>query len=80
MKWTEEAEQAISRVPFFVRRRVRKRVEEEAQQSGSQIVTIEHVRDCQKKFLKNMDERSQRLSGGDLFWARWLSKSGNSGG
>lgn len=55
MKWTGEAEQAISRVPFFVRRRVRKRVEGEARQSGSRIVTIEHVRDCQKKFLKNMD-------------------------
>ena len=55
MKWTEEADQAIRRVPFFVRRRVRKRVEEEAQQSGSRKVTIEHVTDCQKKFLKNMD-------------------------
>jgi anaerobic sulfite reductase subunit C len=55
MKWTGEAEQAISSVPFFVRRRVRKRVEEEAQQNGSRIVTIEHVRHSQKKFLKNMD-------------------------
>ncbi len=56
MKWSEEADQAISRVPFFVRRRVRKRVEEQAKQSGSQVITIEHVRDCQKKFLKNMDK------------------------
>jgi anaerobic sulfite reductase subunit C len=56
MKWSEEAEQAVSRVPFFVRRRVRKRVEEQAKELGSQIVTIEHVRDCQEKFLKNMDE------------------------
>ena len=30
MKWTSQAEEAISKVPFFVRRRVRKRVEEEA--------------------------------------------------
>lgn len=29
MKWTSQAEEAISKVPFFVRRRVRKRVEEE---------------------------------------------------
>ena len=56
MKWSEEAEQAITRVPFFVRRRVRKRLEELAKQRGSQIVGIEHVRDCQKKFLKNMDK------------------------
>jgi len=55
MKWTGEAELAVGRVPFFVRRRVRKRVEEEARQRGSQLVTIDHVRDCQKEFLTNMD-------------------------
>ncbi len=56
MKWSAEAEQAVSKVPFFVRRRVRKKVEEEAKQCGSRIVTLQHVKDCQKKFLKNMDE------------------------
>ncbi len=56
MKWTGEAEQAVNRVPFFVRRRVRKRVEEDAQSCGSRIVTIEHVRACQEKFLKNMED------------------------
>ncbi len=54
MEWSQEAEKAVSRVPFFVRRRVRKRVEEEAKTRGGKIVTIEHVVDCQKKFLKNM--------------------------
>jgi len=55
MKWTKDAEQAVNRVPFFVRRRVRKRVEDEAKRRGSQIVTVEHVMDCQKKFLKRME-------------------------
>ncbi len=56
MKWSDEAEQSINKVPFFVRRRVRKRVEEEAKKHGSEIVTIEHVRECHKKFLKNMED------------------------
>jgi anaerobic sulfite reductase subunit C len=54
MKWTEEAEKAVSRVPFFVRKRVRRKVEEEAERRGSRLVTIEHLRDCQKRFLKSM--------------------------
>jgi len=56
MKWTGQAEEAVSRVPFFVRRRVRKRVEEEARRVGSEEVTLEHVRSCQQRFLANMDQ------------------------
>jgi anaerobic sulfite reductase subunit C len=56
MKWNDEAEQAVSKVPFFVRRRVRKRVEEEANRLGSSEVTLAHVRACRKKFLENMED------------------------
>lgn len=59
MKWTAEAEQAIARVPFFVRRRVRKRVEEEAARFNAAKVTVEHVRSCQKRFLESMDSEVQ---------------------
>lgn len=55
MKWTREAENEISRVPFFVRRRVRKRVEAEAAQCGASQVTVVHVNSCRKKFLNNME-------------------------
>jgi anaerobic sulfite reductase subunit C len=55
MKWSQQAEQEISRVPFFVRKRVRKRVEEEAARTGAAEVRLEHVRSCQKKFLSNME-------------------------
>jgi len=34
VNWTDEAKQALSRVPFFVRKRVKKRVEEEAERFG----------------------------------------------
>ena len=46
MKWTEEAKKAVSRVPFFIRKQVQKRVEEEATRSGSDKVTLEHVDAC----------------------------------
>ncbi len=56
MQWTKEAEEAVSMVPFFVRRRVRKRVEEEAVNSGSRAVDLGHVNACRQRYLKNMDE------------------------
>lgn len=56
MKWTSEAEQAVSRVPFFVRRRVKKRVEEEAVRCGAKVVDLSHVKSCQKRYLTSMDK------------------------
>ncbi len=56
MKWTPEAEKAVSRVPFFVKRRVRKRVEEEAARSGSHEVRLEHVTACRERFLRNQED------------------------
>jgi anaerobic sulfite reductase subunit C len=56
MKWSKEAEEAVSRVPFFVRKRVKKRVEDEATGSGERDVTLQHVRTCQKGFLNRMEE------------------------
>jgi anaerobic sulfite reductase subunit C len=56
MKWTKEAEEAVSRVPFFVRKRVRKKVEEEAERVGSPVVALEQVRNSQRLFLNQMDQ------------------------
>jgi anaerobic sulfite reductase subunit C len=56
MKWTKEAEEAVSRVPFFVRKKVKKKVEEEAARSKNSEVTLEHVQASQKRFLKEMDQ------------------------
>ena len=55
MKWSQQAEQEISRVPFFVRKRVRRKVEEEAAGTGATEVRLEHVHSCRKRFLSNMD-------------------------
>jgi dissimilatory sulfite reductase (desulfoviridin) alpha/beta subunit len=55
MKWSEEAEQAIRKVPFFVRKRVRARVEKEAADAGKFLVTIAEVNATQKRYLSGME-------------------------
>jgi len=55
MEWSDEASAAISKVPFFVRKRVRKKVEEEARNSGSDRVTIAHVKSAQARYMGNME-------------------------
>jgi dissimilatory sulfite reductase (desulfoviridin) alpha/beta subunit len=54
MQWTEDAEEAIKKVPFFVRKRVRARVEAEAQQSGLTVVTLSEVKATQQRYLSGM--------------------------
>ena len=56
MNWSKEAEEALSKVPFFVRKRVKKRVEEEADRQKAHEVTLEHVQTCKKRFLNQMED------------------------
>jgi dissimilatory sulfite reductase (desulfoviridin) alpha/beta subunit len=56
VKWTDEANEAVSKVPFFIRKRVRKGVEEEAFRRGDNEVRWEHVKACQKRFLNRMED------------------------
>ncbi len=56
MEWETEASEAVSKVPFFVRKRVKKRVEEEAARCGSAVVRLEHVKTCQRRFLHQMED------------------------
>jgi anaerobic sulfite reductase subunit C len=55
MKWTAEAENAIKKVPFFVRKRVRARVEKEAVEHGKPMVTLAEVKATQRRYLNNME-------------------------
>ena len=55
MEWTPEAEAAIKKVPFFVRKRVRTRVEKEAGEAGKTQVTLTEVRQTQKRYLSGME-------------------------
>lgn len=56
MKWTKEAEAAIKKVPFFVRKRVKARVEEEAKAAGADTVSLGEVNRTRARFLNKMDD------------------------
>lgn len=56
MNWSVDAKKSLDEVPFFVRKQVRKRIEEEAEITGAQEVRREHVQACRKRFLTNMEE------------------------
>jgi dissimilatory sulfite reductase (desulfoviridin) alpha/beta subunit len=55
MKWTKEAEEAVKRIPFFVRKKVKSRVEKEAMASGKNVVSIIEVKTTQARYLSNME-------------------------
>lgn len=54
MKWTDEAEAAVRNVPFFVRKRVRERVERDATAAGRDRVTLADVQATRQRFLSGM--------------------------
>jgi anaerobic sulfite reductase subunit C len=54
MKWTSEAEAAIKKIPFFVRKRVRARIEKETVESGKSSVSLAEVAATQKRYLSGM--------------------------
>jgi dissimilatory sulfite reductase (desulfoviridin) alpha/beta subunit len=53
MQWSREAEAAIKKVPFFVRKKVRRRVEEDARAAGNSQVTLAEVKATQRRYLNN---------------------------
>jgi anaerobic sulfite reductase subunit C len=54
MEWTPEAKAAMQHVPFFVRKRVRARVEKAAAQAGKDRVTPAEVKATQARYLSGM--------------------------
>ncbi len=51
MKWSREADQAIQKVPFFIRKKVRKKVEAFVEQKGGFEVSLSDVNELKAKFL-----------------------------
>ncbi len=56
MEWTKDAENAVKKVPFFVRKKVRSRVETQVAETGKKVVTLTDVRTAQKRHLQNMSK------------------------
>lgn len=54
MKWTPEAEAAVKKAPFFVRKKIRARVEKEATAEGKAVITPAEVEATRRRFLANM--------------------------
>jgi dissimilatory sulfite reductase (desulfoviridin) alpha/beta subunit len=54
MNWTPDAENAIKKVPFFIRKRVRARVEKEAGEAGKTVVSLKEVKATQARYLTSM--------------------------
>ncbi|MBW2490818.1 MAG: 4Fe-4S dicluster domain-containing protein [Deltaproteobacteria bacterium] len=54
MKWMPDAEAAIKNVPFFVRKKVRSRIENETAAAGKKIVSISDVKAAQARFMSKM--------------------------
>ena len=51
MKWSQQADQAVKKVPFFVRKKVRKKVEAHVKQKGKDLVNLSDVNELKEKFL-----------------------------
>ncbi len=54
--WDSEAEETLRRVPFFVRHRVRKKVEEEVAAAGRNHVTLVDLEESKRRHLKRLSE------------------------
>jgi len=54
MKWTQDADESIQKVPFFVRKRVRARVEKEAKNAAKKVVSLADVKATQARYLSGM--------------------------
>ena len=59
MKWSAEAEAAIKKVPFFIRKKVRKKVEVYAENKGRKSVDIEDVTSLKQQFLSKEGMENQ---------------------
>ncbi len=59
MRWTEDAEARIKKVPFFVRRRVRRQVEQEAAAQGATAVDITHLEACRKRYMSDKHHQTK---------------------
>ena len=51
MKWSDNADKAIKKVPFFVRKKVKKKVEAFVEEQGKSFVQLSDVNALKKKFL-----------------------------
>ena len=79
MKWTIEADAAVKKVPFFVRKKVRLRIENEAMEAGKKTVSLADVKATQARFLKKMSSEIKGYQLDTCFGASGCPNRANSG-
>ena len=79
MKWTTEAEAAVKKVPFFVRKKVRSRVESDAAAAGKKVVSIADVKITQARFLEKMSSEIKGFQVETCFVSSGCPNRANSG-
>jgi dissimilatory sulfite reductase (desulfoviridin) alpha/beta subunit len=79
MKWTAEAEAAIKKVPFFVRKKVRLRVENEAAAAGKKVVSLADVNTAQARFMTKMSSEIKGYQVDTCFGSSGCPNPANSG-
>lgn len=60
VKWEHDAEEALAKVPFFVRKMVRKKVSQRVAENGGTVVTLEDFKEAEKKFHAIMGDKSEQ--------------------
>ena len=80
MEWTKEAEQEIKKVPFFVRKKVKTRVEKEAADEGKNRITLNEVKATQKRFLNKMSSEIKGYQTDACFGQSGCPNKANDGG
>ncbi|MDY6790049.1 MAG: 4Fe-4S binding protein [Thermodesulfobacteriota bacterium] len=79
MKWTSQAEAAVKKVPFFVRKKVRARIEREAAQAGKKTVSLADVKATQARFLSNISSEIKGYQLDTCFGASGCPNRANKG-
>ena len=67
MQWSDDAETAIKKVPLFVRKRVRARVEKEAVAGGKNLITLAEVKATQARYLGKQEHEIKGYQVGRCF-------------
>ncbi len=79
MKWTSEAEDAVKKAPFFVRKKVRSRIENEANAAGKKIVSLADVKASHARFLTRMSSEIKGYQVDTCFGASGCPNRANNG-
>ena len=66
MEWQPEAEKKLSRIPFFIRKKIRAMVEAEANRRQENTVTLKHLEECRHNFLTGKQPDQQQPPGYSL--------------